>query len=60
MTVLGHVAMDLTLNTRKLTDESGINGSKISLILKHTFKIRFVYELKEDDIDHYLEFCVNV
>lgn len=59
--VLGHVAMDPTLSTRKLSDVSGVSRTTIMRILKqhkfHPFKIRLVQELNEDDFDRRLQFC---
>lgn len=59
--VLGHVAMDPTLSTRKLSDVSGVSRTTIRRILKHhkfhPFKIQLVQELNEDDFDRRLQFC---
>lgn len=59
--VLGHVAMDHTLSTRKLATESGVSRSTIQRILKkhkfHPYKISLVQELNEDDNDRRLQFC---
>lgn len=59
--VLGHVAMDPTLSTRKLSDVSGVSRTTIMRMLKqhkfHPFKIRLVQELNEDDSDRRLQFC---
>lgn len=61
MAVLGHVVMDPTLSTRKLSAVSGESRTTIRRILKkhkfHPFKIRLVQELNEDDFDRRLQFC---
>lgn len=59
--VLGQVAMDSTLSTRKLANETGVNRTSIQRILKkhhfHPYKIQLVQELNEDDFDRRLQFC---
>lgn len=59
--VLGQVAMDNTLSTRKLASETGVSRTSVQRILKkhkfHPYKIRLLQELNEDDFDRRLEFC---
>ena len=61
ITVLGQVAMDSTLSTRKLAVATGVSRTSVQRILKkykfHPYKIRLVQELNEDDFDRRLQFC---
>lgn len=59
--VLGQIAADPTLSTRRLATVSNIKRSTIQRILKrhkfHPYKIHLVQQLNEDDFDRRLEFC---
>lgn len=59
--ILGYVALDPTLSTRKLATVSGVSRTSIQRILKthkfHPYKISLTQELNEDDGDRRLQFC---
>lgn len=59
--VLGHIAIDPTLSTRKVSDVTGVSRRTIQRTLKthkfHPYKIKLVHELNEDDDDRRLQFC---
>lgn len=59
--LLGQVAVDPTLSTRKLATVTNIPRTTIRRILKqhkfHPYKIHLVHELNEDDFDRRQQFC---
>ena len=59
--VLGHITMEPTLSTRKLSDVSSVRRTTIRRILQHhkfhPYKISLVHKLQRDDNDRRLEFC---
>ncbi|XP_067130452.1 uncharacterized protein [Centruroides vittatus] len=59
--ILGQVAADPTLSTRKLEAVTSISRTTIRWILKahnfHPYKINLVHQLNEDDFDRRQQFC---
>lgn len=59
--ILGHIALDPTTSTRRLSEASGVSRTSAMRILKShkyfPYKIRLVHELNDDDPDRRLQFC---